>query len=53
MQNKKEIIEKIEEMRRRLDQLVKEYGVGSPEVLTMSQQLDEALNQYYQLVRRT
>ena len=38
--------ELIEQLREKMNQLAKEKGINHPEVLTISQQLDELLNQY-------
>lgn len=50
MYSEKDIITKVEQLRTELGRLVLKYGIKSSQVLSMSQHLDEALNQYYELV---
>jgi arsenate reductase-like glutaredoxin family protein len=47
-----EILARIEELRRKLQQLFKEKGIEDQEVFTASQILDAVLNEYYRIFRR-
>ncbi|WP_164984996.1 aspartyl-phosphate phosphatase Spo0E family protein [Ammoniphilus sp. CFH 90114] len=44
-----EILEKIEQLRKKMHAMVMIKGMSSPEVLHVSQELDVVLNQYKQL----
>ncbi|MEW6770437.1 MAG: aspartyl-phosphate phosphatase Spo0E family protein [Bacillota bacterium] len=46
-----EILARIEELRRKLQQLFKEKGIEDQEVFTASQILDAVLNEYYRIFR--
>lgn len=47
----KEVLKRIEELRRDLHEMLEEKGTQDPEVLAASQKLDKALNDYYRLLR--
>lgn len=46
----KELIERIEILRYELERLAIKEGIRSPQALEMSQNLDEAINNYYQFI---
>lgn len=50
MVSENDLMAKIEQLRIELGRLVLKYGIHSPQVLVMSQQLDEVLSQYYKKV---
>ena len=52
MVSESNLIAKIERLRIELGRLVLEYGIGSPQVLVMSQHLDKVLNQYYKITNK-
>jgi len=45
------ILASIEYLRQKMYELVEVYGIGSPQALIASQQLDAELNAYYTLQR--
>ena len=45
----KQALARLEELRARLEGLVMEKGLDHPDVLALSQQIDEALNEYNRL----
>ncbi|WP_240689157.1 aspartyl-phosphate phosphatase Spo0E family protein [Ammoniphilus sp. YIM 78166] len=45
------LVEKIEKLREDMHSLAGRKGITSPEVLTISQQIDVELNHYYRLTR--
>ncbi len=45
----KQLLARLEQLRAALEQLVVEKGLEHPDVLTLSQQIDEALNEYNRL----
>ncbi|WP_094602996.1 hypothetical protein SPSIL_024630 [Sporomusa silvacetica DSM 10669] len=45
------ILASIEHLRQEMHELVEVYGIGSPQALIASQQLDAKLNAYYTLQR--
>jgi len=47
-----EILKKIEELRRSLVEVAKGKEIGDPEVIEKSRQLDDALNEYYRLLKK-
>ncbi len=48
----KQVLARLEELRTELERLVAEKGLEHPEVLALSQQIDEALNEYNRLTSR-
>jgi len=48
----KQLLARLEELRGALERLVAEKGLGHPDVLNVSQQIDEALNEYNRLTAR-
>jgi hypothetical protein len=46
------LVEKIEKLREDMHTLAGRKGITSPEVLTLSQQIDVELNNYYRLTHR-
>ncbi|WP_240675755.1 aspartyl-phosphate phosphatase Spo0E family protein [Ammoniphilus sp. CFH 90114] len=47
------LVEKIEKLREDMHNLAGRKGISSPEVLTISQQIDVELNHYYRLINIT
>ena len=48
----KQALARLEELRAALERLVAEKGLDHPDVLVLSQQIDEALNEYNRLTAR-
>ncbi len=48
----KQLLARMEELRAALELLVAERGLEHPDVLALSQQIDEALNEYNRLTAR-
>ena len=48
----KQLLARLEELRGALERLVVEKGLDHPDVLNVSQQIDEALNEYNRLTAR-
>ena len=48
----KDVLVRLERLKVEMERLVAEKGVDHPDVLTLSQQADEALNEYNRLMRR-
>ena len=48
----KQALARLEQLRAALERLVVEKGLGHPDVLNVSQQVDEALNEYNRLTAR-
>lgn len=47
-----EVLKQIEQLRRSLEEIVKEKRIGDPEVVIASQMFDVVLNEYYRLLRK-
>jgi len=48
----KQVLARLEELRAALERLVDDKGLDHPDVLALSQQIDEALNEYNRLTAR-
>lgn len=48
----REILNKIEDLRQQLHELVKEKSLLDPDVLAASKKLDKKLNEYHQLLKK-
>ncbi|MDP2858298.1 MAG: aspartyl-phosphate phosphatase Spo0E family protein [Bacillota bacterium] len=48
----KDALVKLERLKVEMERLVAEKGIDHPDVLALSQQADEALNEYNRLMRR-
>jgi len=46
-----EVLKQIEQLRRSLEEIVKEKGTRDPEVVIASKMLDAVLNEYYLLIK--